>query len=109
MLCAQLAVQTIVRAFAQLSFAAPSLAPYERTWQHTLGTELRVGRYFRKLYSQLQDKHIDALLRFAARNGLMELIHHKADFDWHSELIMAMLKHTAVRRTVLGSFLSSFS
>jgi geranylgeranyl reductase family protein len=106
LLCAQLAVQTAVEAFALRSFTATTLSRYERAWKRAIGRELQMGKYFRKLYSHLQDAQVEMLLQLAERNGLMELIHAKADFDWHYSLIEAMLKHTEVRKIALASLFS---
>ena len=48
---------------------------------------------------------MDALLGLAAKNGLMDLIREKADFDWHRDLIVAMLKSPSVQRIVLKGLL----
>lgn len=108
-LCAQLAVQTSVEAFAHRSFTVATLGRYEHAWKRAIGRELHVGRYFRKLYSRLQNAQVEALLQLAERDGLLDLIHAKADFDWHYSLIVAMLKHAEVRKIALASiFTPSF-
>jgi len=106
-LCAQLAADTIVKAFAHHTFTEAALRGYEQAWRRAMGRELQVGRYFRKVYSRLHDVHVEALLQLAERDGLMELIHAKADFDWHRELIMALLKHADIRKIARAGLLTS--
>lgn len=105
LLGAHYAVEATAHAFALGSFNASVLAQYERSWQAAIGDELWVGRFFRRLYTRLRDEHVDALLALAAKNGLMDLIREKADFDWHRDLIVAMLKRSSVQRIVLSGLL----
>jgi hypothetical protein len=35
---------------------------------------------------------MDGILHYIARNGLKDLIRHKANFDWHRELIVELRK-----------------
>jgi len=104
-LCAHIAVDTIVKAFAQGSFTASTLAHYEHAWKRAIGRELQVGRYFRTLFRHLHDAQVEALLQLAERHGLMDLVHAKADFDWHWELIVAMRKQADVRKIVLAGIM----
>jgi len=105
LLCAHYAVEATAHAFAQGSYNAPVLAQYERAWRAAIGEELWLGHFFRRMYARLRDEHVDALLGLAAKNGLMDLIREKADFDWHRDLIVAMLKSPSVQRIVLKGLL----
>lgn len=105
LLSAHYAVEAIDHAFARGSFSARTLARYERAWRAAMGEELWLGYVFRRLYARLRDEHVDALLALAAKNGLMDLIREKADFDWHRDLIVAMLKSPSVQKVLLTGLL----
>lgn len=92
LLAARLAADTISQAFATGCFAAPTLQGYERAWRSLLADELALGLSFRKLYSWIGDRRMDGILHYIARNGLKDLIRHKANFDWHRELIVELRK-----------------
>jgi digeranylgeranylglycerophospholipid reductase len=92
LLAARLAAETISQAFATGCFAAPTLQGYERAWRSLLADELALGLSFRKLYSWIGDRRMDGILHYIARNGLKDLIRHKANFDWHRELIVELRK-----------------
>jgi hypothetical protein len=68
------------------------LQGYERAWRSLLADELALGLSFRKLYSWIGDRRMDGILHYIARNGLKDLIRHKANFDWHRELIVELRK-----------------
>lgn len=105
LLGAHYAVEATDHAFARGSFNARTLAHYERGWRSAMGDELWLGHFFRRLYARLRNEDVDALLSLAAKNGLMDLIREKADFDWHRDLIVAMLKSPSVQRIVLKGLL----
>jgi digeranylgeranylglycerophospholipid reductase len=92
LLAARLAADTISQAFATGCFTAPTLQRYERAWRSLLADELALGLSFRKLYSWIGDRRMDGILRYIARDGLKDLIRHKANFDWHRELIVELRK-----------------
>lgn len=90
LLAARLAAETIGTAFARGCFTAQALGRYERRWQALLAEELALGLAFRQLYGWLTDRQVDRLLRSVACHGLTDLLHQKAQFDWHRELITAL-------------------
>jgi digeranylgeranylglycerophospholipid reductase len=92
LLAARLAAETISLAFAKGCFAASVLQGYERAWRALLADELARGLSFRKLYSWIGDRQLDCILRYIARNELKDLIRHRANFDWHRELIVELSK-----------------
>ena len=92
LLAARLAAETISLAFARGCFAATILQGYERAWRALLADELALGLSFRKLYGWIGDRQMDGILHYIARNELKDLIRHKANFDWHRELIVELSK-----------------
>jgi len=80
------------------------------------GAYCRLTRWLDRLlpgWREIPDIHVgckliaqvEALLQLAERHGRMDLVHAKADFDWHWELIVAMLKHADVRKIVLAGIM----
>jgi digeranylgeranylglycerophospholipid reductase len=92
LLAARLAAETISLAFARGCFAATLLQGYERAWRSLLADELALGLSFRKLYGWIDDRQMDGILRYIAHNELKDLIRHRANFDWHRELIVELSK-----------------
>ena len=92
LLAARIAAETISLAFAKGCFGARVLQGYERAWRSLLADELTLGLSFRKLYGWIGDRQMDGILHYIARNELKDLIRHKANFDWHRELIVELGK-----------------
>ena len=90
LLAARLAAETVSAAFVTGCFSAEQLCTYERAWKSLLADELRLGLSFRKFYGWLGDRQMHVLLRTISCNGLKDAIQRKADFDWHSKLILEL-------------------
>ncbi len=100
LLCADLASEVIAECFAKSDFGAQSLAVYESRWRKALQKEITVGQYTRKMCSRLSDWQVEGLFHLAQTDGIIPIIRDTADFDWHSGLIMALLK----RLSFMGFF-----
>ncbi len=98
LIAAQAAAETLSQALRHDDLGAPRLQAYERRWRALLEPELQKGQLFRKLFDRLSDTHIDSLFSLALKDGIMDLIHRKAMFDWHGELIASLMEHTFVKR-----------
>ncbi len=79
------------------------LRGYETRWRARLGGEIRVGLAFRSLTSRLTDGAVDALVELARVDGLIPLLKQTADFNWHGQSALALLRHAEFRRILLGS------
>ncbi len=90
--CADLAADVILKCFARSSFGAAELADYERRWMGLLKKEILVGHYTRRMCARLSDGQVESLFRLAQTDGIVPIIREKADFDWHSGLIFALLQ-----------------
>jgi flavin-dependent dehydrogenase len=101
LLSATWAAETLAAAFARGDFSATMLGGYEETWRARLGSELRVGVWFRRLAARLAPSDLDALTELALRDGVLPVIRRAARFNWHRELIMELLRHPGVLRIVL--------
>lgn len=90
--CADLAADVIRECFDRSSFGAADLAEYERRWKGLLQREIIVGHYTRRMCARLSDGRIESLFQLARTDGIVPIIREKADFDWHSELLFALLQ-----------------
>jgi digeranylgeranylglycerophospholipid reductase len=90
--CADLAADVILECFGRSSFGAADLAEYELRWKGLLQREIVVGHYARRMCARLSDGRIESLFHLAQTDGIVPIIREKADFDWHSGLIFALLQ-----------------
>jgi digeranylgeranylglycerophospholipid reductase len=98
LIAAQAAAETLKHALHQDDLGAPGLEAYERRWRTLLEPELQKGQLFRRFFERLSDPHIDKLFSLACKDGILDLVHKKAIFDWHSELIASLMEHTFIKR-----------
>lgn len=82
---------------------ASVLRRYESLWQARLGPELRAGLAFRTLAARFDDRAVDALLELAAVDGIVPLLRRTANFNWHRDTALALLRNPGFRRIVLAS------
>jgi flavin-dependent dehydrogenase len=83
-----------------------ALRSYESQWRARLGPELRAGLAFRTLAARFDNRAVDALLELAAVDGIVPLLRRTADFNWHRETALALLRHAGFRRIVLNALWS---
>lgn len=94
--CSNIAAQVIKKQFDSGDFSSRYLSEYERLWRRSIQRELRVGYFTRKICSKLTDEETEQLFQLARSNGVFPLIKKMGDFDWHSDLILALLKKAPV-------------
>ena len=102
LLCAEYLAQTIAEALHAGDCSDRMLARYDARWRRALGREMRMGQLFRRVVARLSDRQIDGLFRAAAHNGLIERIQQQSDFDWHGDIIGALLRETLPGAEILG-------
>ena len=85
------------------ALGAASLRAYETRWRARLGSELRAGMAFRTIAARFDDRAIDALLELAIVDGIVPLLRRTADFNWHRQAALALLRNAGFRRIVLSS------
>ncbi len=97
LLCAGIAADSLHQAFLACDFSKRRLSSYQKRWQARLGKEIRVGYWVHRLYGKLGNQQVERLHNFVDSNGIPQSIAELDDFsfDWHSELILKMLKHLA--------------
>ena len=102
LLCADIAAKTLHQALESDDLSAKSLAKYERLWKKKLGRELKIDYYARKVYEQLNDWQIDRVFDIILSNGIDEALLKTEDlsFDWHSMVVLKLMKHAAVSKAL---------
>ncbi len=96
--CADLAAGVIRECFDRSSFGPDGLAAYERRWKSLLQKEILIGQYTRRMCARLSDGRIESLFQLARTDGIVPIIRDRADFDWHSGLIFALLQRLSFMR-----------
>lgn len=104
LIAAELAAKTTEEAFSQGRFDGDMLRRYERRWRRELGAEIEIGYRLRQIFSEIKDKQIDRLFEFLNSDGIGPLIHRRARFDWHKDLIMTLSRHV-----IIGKYLEPLS
>lgn len=103
---AQIAEEIIKKALQQGVYDESFLSQYEELWREKLEKEIRLGLIMRKMYSFLDDKDINLLFRIARDDGVFPLIKHQGNFDWHSNLILSLIRHLYHYHHRLPSFIN---
>lgn len=106
LLSGQMAAATLDEALRADDLRESRLRRYETQWRARLGAEIRIGLAFRTLASRLNDPAIDSLIELARVDGLVPLLRKTADFNWHRQSALALLRHTQFRRILLSALWS---
>lgn len=101
LLCAELASKIILKNWPKKNFRSKQLAEYERIWKQKILKELMVGYYARKLGAKLTDNQIEKLFFLAKTNGIFPFIQQNGKFDWHSDLILGLIKKVPFFKNLL--------
>ncbi len=97
LICSEIAVSAIIKAFNRRDFSEKIFEEYEINWRSKIEPELEAGMFMRKLFSRLSDHHINFLIDLAKKDGILSII-EKAKFDWHRDIITSLLRHTFFKR-----------
>jgi geranylgeranyl reductase family protein len=100
LLCSEIASKVIVKKINKGDLSASSLSEYEKKWKKAIQKEIVLGYYTRKICSKLKDHQVEKIFQFARKDGVIPLIREKGDFDWHSDLIVALLKRLPIFRFI---------
>jgi digeranylgeranylglycerophospholipid reductase len=101
--CADTAAEVVTLAFAKSDFSADFLATYEKKWQKTLGREMQIGAFFRRVAEGLDDRQIDEILHTVKSDGILSSIQDHFQFDWHQNIIRFALRHASLGRLLRKS------
>lgn len=102
----QIAADTLDEALRADDLRDARLRRYELEWRDRLGAEIRIGLAFRTLAARMNDRAIDAVIELARIDGLVPMLRQTADFNWHRQSALALLKHAQFRKILLSSLWS---
>jgi digeranylgeranylglycerophospholipid reductase len=103
LLSAQFAAETLIEALAADDLSAARLSQYEARWRERIMPEIQTSRRFRGMLAGLSDHEWDRLVAALASDEVQSLIKRKARFNWHSPLILSMLKQPGIKSILLRS------
>jgi len=98
LLTASLAAETLIEGFQEGRLDEAFLSRYEQRWRERLAPELRAATWFRRLLTRLTDAEIDAVVQMLATDDIRALIRRTARFNWHGELIRAIVRQRPMGR-----------
>ncbi len=102
---ASLAAETLIEAFQHGRLDEAYLSRYEQRWRERLGPELRAATWFRRLMTRFGDPEIDAVVQMLAADDLQALIRRTGRFNWHRELIRAVVCQRTMARLLFSALL----
>jgi digeranylgeranylglycerophospholipid reductase len=102
----QFAAETLDEALKADDLRESRLKQYETRWRERLGAEIRIGLAFRLLAARLNDRGIDSIVELARIDGIIPMLRQTADFNWHRQSALALLRHSQFRRILLSSLWS---
>ena len=102
----QLAAGTLDEALRAGDLREARLRRYETQWRERVGAEIRIGLAFRVLAARMTDRAIDSVIELARVDGIVPLLRQTADFNWHRQSALALLKHAQFRKILLSSLWS---
>lgn len=106
LLCAQIASETIISAFKKKDFSQRRLRNYEARWKGVIGLELKVGRFVRRFMNSLTDENLNGLIGVFKKDARLRNILEKSQaFDWHKDIILALLKTPSLSGRIYSKLL----
>jgi len=100
LLCSEIASRVLTESFKKKDFSKEALAEYEKLWKKAIQKEILIGYYARKICAKLSDSQIERIFNIAKNDGVIPLIKEKGNFDWHSELILMLIKRLPLLRYI---------
>ncbi len=92
LLCSDIASEIISKGFKEGTLTEQHLSSYEKCWKKEIQKEILVGHYTRKICEKLSDSQIENMFQIARNDGVIPLIKKKGNFDWQSEVILALAR-----------------
>lgn len=100
-----LAAETLAEGLRRDALGEAALSVYERRWRARLGPHLFTSTFLRRLLTKLTDAEWGALLDAMASEEVQEAINRSARFNWHGDLIWALLRQRDVKSVLLHALL----
>jgi digeranylgeranylglycerophospholipid reductase len=94
---AQIAAEVLDEALSSDNLTAGQLSRYQKQWKAKMGKELHRGHWARWAYTKLGDRQIEGIFDVVDSSGIAEDLSSSSNlsFDWHSGLILAILKRSS--------------
>jgi digeranylgeranylglycerophospholipid reductase len=94
---AQIAAEVLDEALSSDNLTAGQLSHYQKQWKAKMGKELSRGYWARRAYAKLSDRQIEGIFNMFDSDGMAESLLNsgKFSFDWHSRLILAVLRRSS--------------
>jgi len=93
----RIAAEVLNEAFSNDNLTADQLSRYRKQWKAKMGKELSRGYWARWAYAKLSDRQIQGIFNVLDSSGMAEAVLKSGNFsfDWHSRLILAVLRHSS--------------
>jgi geranylgeranyl reductase family protein len=94
---AKIAAEVLDEALNNDNLTAGQLSRYQKQWKAKMGKELSRGYWARWAYAKLNDRQIEGIFNALDSSGMAEALLNsgKFSFDWHSRLILAVLRRSS--------------
>ncbi len=92
LLCSDIASDIISNGLKEDLLTTQNLSSYEKHWKKEIQKEILVGYYTRKICEKLSDSQVENMFQIARNDGVIPLIKRKGNFDWQSEVILALAR-----------------
>jgi digeranylgeranylglycerophospholipid reductase len=94
---ARIAAEVLGEALDSNNLTAGQLSRYQKQWKAKMGKELSRGYWARWAYARLSDRQIEGIFDALDSNGTTGtlLSSDGFSFDWHSKLVLAVLRHSS--------------
>jgi flavin-dependent dehydrogenase len=94
---ARIAAEVLYEALSSDNLTAGQLSRYQKQWKAKMGNELSRGYWARWVYAKLSDRQIEGILNMLNSDGMAEALLNSGNFsfDWHSKLILAVLRRSS--------------
>ena len=89
-------MSTTIKAYKGMGMEGGVARWYDRTTRKDMPE-------FRTLAARMNDRAIDAVIELARIDGLVPMLRQTADFNWHRQSALALLKHAQFRKILLSS------
>jgi geranylgeranyl reductase family protein len=94
---AKIAAEVLDEALNNDNLTAGQLSRYQKQWKAKMGKELSRGYWARWAYAKLSDRQIEGIFNALDSSGMAEALLNSGNFsfDWHSRLILAVLRRSS--------------
>jgi len=94
---AKIAAEVLDEALSSDNLTTGQLSRYQKQWKAKMGKEISRGYWARWAYAKLSDRQIEGIFNVLGSGGMAEALlnSNNFSFDWHSRLILAVLRHSS--------------